>query len=106
MSNARVVNGPMQVLPVSNVSARTVSVSGTAVSLIVAALNTNTNAIYFTLEGADVRLMIDGSNPTVSVGHLFTNGTTGIWSRRWAETVKVIAVSGTAVFTITELNHL
>ncbi len=85
---------------------RTLSVGGTATNFIVAALNVNTSHVYWTLEGADVRLTIDGSTPTTSVGHIFKDGNSGIWSAGWAKNAKVIAVSGTGVFTISELNYI
>jgi hypothetical protein len=96
----------MQVLPVSGTSMRTLSVGGTATNFIVAALNVNTSHVYWTLEGADVRLTIDGSTPTTSVGHIFKDGNSGIWSAGWAKNAKVISVSGTGVFTISELNYI
>jgi len=85
---------------------RTLSAGGTATNFIVAALNVNTSHVYWTLEGADVRLTIDGSTPTVSAGHIFKDGNSGIWSAGWAKNAKVIAVSGTGVFTISELNYI
>ncbi len=85
---------------------RTLSVGGTATNFIVAALNVNTSHVYWTLEGADVRLTIDGSTPTTSVGHIFKDGNSGIWSAGWAKNAKVISVSGTGVFTISELNYI
>ena len=96
----------MQVLPVSGTSMRTLSIGGTASNFIVAPLNPNTSHVYWTLEGADVRLTIDGSAPTVSAGHIFKDGNSGIWSAGWAKNAKVIAVSGTGVFTISELNYI
>jgi len=85
---------------------RTLSVSGTATNFIVAALNANTSHVYWTLAGADIRLTIDGSTPTTSVGHIFKDGNSGIWSAGWAKNAKVISVSGTGVFTISELNYI
>ncbi len=85
---------------------RTLSAGGTATNFIVAALNVNTSHVYWTLEGADVRLTIDGSTPTVSAGHIFKDGNSGIWSAGWAKNAKVIAISGTGVFTISELNYI
>jgi len=96
----------MQVLPVSGTSMRTLSVGGTATNFIVAALGANTSHVYWTLDGADIRLTIDGSTPTVSVGHIFKDGNSGIWSAGWAKNSKVIAISGTGVFTISELNYI
>ena len=85
---------------------RTLSVTGTATNFIVAALNANTSHVYWTLEGADIRLTIDGSTPTTTAGHIFKDGNSGIWSAGWAKNAKAIAVSGTGVFTISELNYI
>ena len=106
MSNAKVVNGPMQVIPVSNTTHRDLTVGSTAVNFIGAALNANTSHVYWTLDGADMRFSIDGTTPTITVGHIIKDGNSGIWSRTWAQSVKVIAVSGSGVFTISELNYL
>ena len=106
MSNAKVVNGPMQVIPVSNTTHRDLTVGSTAVNFIGAALNANTSHVYWTLDGADMRFSIDGTTPTTTVGHIIKDGNSGIWSRTWAQSVKVIAVSGSGVFTISELNYL
>jgi hypothetical protein len=51
-------------------------------------------------------MSIDGSPPTTSNGHIIKDGNSGIWSRKWAESTKVIAISGAGVFTISELNYL
>jgi hypothetical protein len=96
----------MQVLPVSGTSMRTLSVGGTATNFIVANLNANTSHVYWTLAGADIRLTIDGSTPTTTIGHVFKDGNSGIWSAGWAKNAKVIAVSGTGIFTISELNYI
>jgi len=106
MSNAKVVNGPMQVIPVSNTTHRNLTVSSTSTNFIATALNANTSHVYWTLAGADMRFTIDGTTPTVSDGHIIKDGNSGIWSRTWAESVKTIAVSGSGVFTISELNYL
>jgi len=106
MSNAKVVNGPMQVIPVSNTTHRNLTVSSTSTNFIVAALSANTSHVYWTLAGADMRLSIDGSSPTTSNGHIIKDGNSGIWSKTWAQSAKVIAVSGSGIFTISELNYL
>lgn len=85
---------------------RTLSVTGTATNFIVAPLNPNTSHIYWTLDGADIRLTIDGSTPTALAGHVFKDGNSGIWSAGWAKNAKVISTSGTGVFTISELNYI
>ena len=105
MSNAKVVNGPMQVIPVSNTTHRNLTVSSTSTNFIVAALSANTSHVYWTLAGADMRMSIDGTTPTVSDGHIIKDGNSGIWSRSWAQAAKVIAITGSGKFTISELNH-
>jgi hypothetical protein len=106
MSNAKVVNGPMQVIAQSGTTHRNLTVSSASTNFIVAALATNTSHVYWTLAGADMRFTIDGTTPTASDGHIIKDGNSGIWSRTWAESTKVIAVSGSGVFTISELNYL
>jgi hypothetical protein len=106
MPNSRIVNGPMQLLPVQGVNHRNVAVSGTAANLIATALNGETQHIYWTNSGCDVRFTIDGNNPTAGDGHIIKDGNSGIWSKAFASAAKVIAVSGSGVITISELNYL
>ena len=106
MANSRIVNGPMQVIPVQNVLRRNLTVGSTANDFIEDPLNVDTTHVYWTLAGADMRMSIDGSAPSVSNGHIIKDGNSGIWSRKWAESTKVIAISGSGVFTISQLNYL
>jgi len=105
MANSRIVNGPMQLFPASGVADRTLAVNGTAANFIVAALDADTSHVYWSLEGCDMRVTIDGGAPTASAGHIFKDGNSGIWSRAWATAAKVIAVSGSGTLTISELNY-
>jgi hypothetical protein len=105
MANSRIVNGPMQVFPASGVGDRTLAVNSAASNFIVAALDSNTSHVYWTLEGCDMRVTIDGGAPTAGAGHIFKDGNSGIWSRAWATAAKVIAVSGSGTITISELNY-
>jgi hypothetical protein len=50
-------------------------------------------------------MSIDGVAPTTSDGHIIKDGNSGIWSRSWALSAKVISISGSGKFTISELNH-
>jgi hypothetical protein len=95
----------MQVLPAPGVGDRTLAVTGTASDFIVAALDADTSHVYWSLEGCDMRVTIDGGTPTASAGHIFKDGNSGIWSRSWAIAAKVIAVSGSGTITISELNY-
>ncbi len=105
MANSRIVNGTMQVFPVSGVSDRTLAVNSTASDFIVAALNANTSHVYWSLEGCDMRVAIDGGTPTAGAGHIFKDGNSGIWGSSWANAAKVIATSGSGTITISELNY-
>ena len=95
----------MQVLPAPGVGDRTLAVTGTASNFIVAALDADTSHVYWSLEGCDMRVTIDGGAPTAGAGHIFKDGNSGIWSRSWAIAAKVIAVSGSGTITISELNY-
>ena len=106
MPNSRIVNGPMQLLPASNVTHRTLAVNGTAANFIGTALNGQTQHVYWTLEGCDARFSIDGTTPTASTGHIIKVNSSGIWSSAWANAAKIIAASGSGTFTISELNYL
>ncbi len=95
----------MQVLPAPGVGDRTLAVTGTASDFIVAALDADTSHVYWSLDGCDMRVTIDGGAPTAGAGHIFKDGNSGIWSRSWAIAAKVIAVSGSGTITISELNY-
>jgi len=95
----------MQVLPAPGVGDRTLAVTGTASNFIVAALDADTSHVYWSLDGCDMRVTIDGGAPTAGAGHIFKDGNSGIWSRSWAIAAKVIAVSGSGTITISELNY-
>lgn len=105
MANSRIVNGPMQVLPTPAVGDRTLTVNSSASNFIVAALDADTSHVYWSLDGCDMRVTIDGGAPTAGAGHIFKDGNSGIWSRSWANAAKVIAVSGSGTITISELNY-
>jgi len=95
----------MQVLPAPGVGDRTLAVGAAASDFIVAALDADTSHVYWSLDGCDMRVTIDGGAPTAGAGHIFKDGNSGIWSRSWAIAAKVIAVSGSGTITISELNY-
>ena len=95
----------MQVLPAPSVGDRTLAVGASASDFIVAALDADTSHVYWSLDGCDMRVTIDGGAPTAGAGHIFKDGNSGIWSRSWAIAAKVIAVSGSGTITISELNY-
>jgi len=105
MANSRVVNGPMQVIAANGALHRNLTVNSTATNFIVASLTADATHVYWSLEGCDARMSIDGVAPTTVDGHIIKDGNSGIWSRSWALSAKVISVSGSGKFTISELNH-
>ena len=96
----------MQVIAANGALHRNLTVNSTATNFIVAALTADTTHVYWSLEGCDTRMSIDGVAPTTSDGHIIKDGHSGIWSRSWAQAAKVIAITGSGKFTISELNHL
>ena len=95
----------MQVLPAPGGGDRTLAVGASASDFIVAALDADTSHVYWSLDGCDMRVTIDGGAPTAGAGHIFKDGNSGIWSRSWAIAAKVIATSGSGTITISELNY-
>ena len=77
--------------------------ASTASDFIQTALDDLTTHVFWTVDGANVRVTFDGSTPTTSVGHYIADGDSGIWRKETAEAAKVIAASGTANIHISEM---
>lgn len=108
--NARIVNGPMQVEPMGTSNDFRNTVSSTAKAFLndgsAVTLDDNVTHVLWSLEDASVRFTIDGSDPTTSNGHVLNAGESGIWSRRFADSVKVIRNTSTdAVFHVSQLAY-
>jgi hypothetical protein len=107
MPVVRISNQLATAVPQSGVASRAVTAGATASNLIVAALNVQTQGIYWTVTGANARVTFDGSTPTATNGHQIANGEEGIWSPILAASARIIRENGTdAVFYITEINYL
>ena len=108
MSNARITNGPMQLIPNGTVAMRYVTVSSSSVNVInTTPLDTYTSHVWVTVTGANIRITTDGSNPTASQGHQITAGSTMIWSAAMARAVKAIREGGVdATLTISGLTAI
>ena len=107
MPVVRVQNFLSVAVPQYGVAARSVTAGAAASNLIVAALNIQTQAIYFTVTGANARVTFDGSTPTATNGHQIIAGTSDAWSPIMAASAKIIREGATdAVFYITEINYL
>lgn len=68
-------------------------------------MDSNTKAIVWTLDGGTARVWFGGATPTASVGMLLTDGASGTWSRRTAQTAKIILASGTPVFSLSQMTY-
>jgi len=51
--------------------------------------------IYVDVQGADIMVTFDGSDPSASNGHKFASGFYGFWSARQAYKAKMIRAGGT-----------
>lgn len=77
----------------------TLSVSGSAIGF--AAIPSGTRKAFVTTEAADIRFWVNGSNPTITQGHLVKAG--GAFELDSADQItnfKAIAVSGTATLQV------
>lgn len=79
------------------------SVGSTAATLTLTGCPRGTRVVSITVEGAAVRVRIDGTAPTTTVGVPLAVGTTVDWSFDMAQAAKVIAQSGTATLHIVPL---
>jgi len=55
----------------------------------------DTKFVYVDVQGADVMVTFDGSDPSASNGHKFASGFHGFWSARQADAAKMIRAAGT-----------
>ena len=53
-------------------------------------INDKTNVVYITIEGNDVRVRFDGTNPTFEKGHLIKVGAEVTWGKEMAKKAKFI----------------
>ncbi len=94
--NARVVNNTVGMIPVPGCDFVN-AVGASAEDAVPAALASSTRAVVWTLDGGTARVWFGGADPTASVGMLLTDGASGTWSRRTAETARIVLSSGTPV---------
>ena len=66
-------------------------------------LNKYTQSILYAVEGADVRVRFDGTEPSATVGLPLKDGSTGTMSHALWQAAKWIAQSGTGKIWYTEL---
>ena len=87
MANSYVTN--LYPKPVAGVNDQTLTVSSSAVPFGTA-FNKLTRYIVFDVQGADVRVTYDGSDPTTSNGHILFAGRSYTWSKAAAQAAKFI----------------
>lgn len=89
------------------VTDQSLTVAGTAVAMIATALNDSTDAISWSLTGANAYYTIDGSDPVGgSNGHIVTDGSSSIWSKEMANAARWIREgAGSARLHISELQR-
>jgi hypothetical protein len=81
------------------------TISSTAVALISGSLATSTKAVLVQFNNASARVTFDGStDPTTSLGLLYTDGSTAYLSRKMALAAKCIRTASTDV--VAEIQQL
>lgn len=95
ISNARNNYVPTASRSGAKVADQSRTVSNTAIAMLGTALDDNTKAVWWTLDGADARYTLDGSDPTSSNGHFAADGTSEIWHRDTAAAAKWIRDAST-----------
>ena len=73
------------------------------------ALNEDCTHVFWTLDGADIRVTFTEDRDPVAgtAGHLFVNGSTGVWPREMAEAARMVRNAGVnALFCVTQLSRM
>lgn len=61
--------------------------------------------VLVTTESADVRYWFDGATPTPVDGHILATNEERVWDIDMAATMKMVAVSGTAKWSVTQMRR-
>ena len=69
------INTSGNVVPHQSLTVSTVAIA------FATAFNSNTNLVSFDVQGSDVRVRFDGTNPTSTVGHILPAGTAYTWDK-------------------------
>jgi hypothetical protein len=93
---ARAVNvkGVDQEMVPSGEAAEALTVSNTAVGLATT-IDEKTTHVFWTVDGADVRVRFDGTDPDANTGHLLRDGSSGTWHKTTAKAAKLIRTAST-----------
>lgn len=106
MFNSRIVNTINQAVPQGGTTHQQNTISSTAEAVLNFTLSAKTTHVLVQFNGADVRVTFDGvTDPTSALGFLFTDGSSGYWTREQAENAIAIRTAATDVVAeIQELN--
>lgn len=103
MPIVKVTNISSEFIPATGGQLRSRTVSTAAVDWMNFTPSGHTKYFVWSLSGGDVRITIDGSDPTASSGYLIADGSTGVWNTTWADAVRAIRAGATdGVFQILE----
>lgn len=107
MANTRITNTPSQAIPQDGALHTQRTVSSAAVNVLNWTLNDNTQNVMLQFNGGSVRVTFDGTTtPTSTKGFLYTDGSSGYWTRNMLSKAKAIRAGSTDVVAeIQELNH-
>lgn len=96
--SAKVVNTPAQAFATDTTTHAQRTISSSAIDLLASAPNAATKAVMVQFNGADCRVTFDdATNPTTTVGFLYTNGSTAYLPVKMAVAARCIRAGGTDV---------
>ena len=103
--NARVANIDGALAPMGGALMHEKTVAGTATALV-GTMNRGTKAVFWTVDGGDVRVTFDGTDPSATKGHLIMDGSSGTWSRGTAAAARAIRTgSDSGYFVASEMTE-
>jgi hypothetical protein len=90
--NARVVNLEGSLVPV--LGQALVEVTLGAAAALPACADATTH-VFWTLDGGDMRVLWDGTNPSGTKGHEIKSGSSGVWRKEMWRRARVYGTAGT-----------
>jgi hypothetical protein len=93
MANSFTVN--LYPVPTDSGTDERLTVSTSVVKFSTTWYDEDAKFIYVDVQGADIMVTFDGSDPSASNGHKFASGFHGFWSFRQADAAKMIRAGST-----------
>ena len=107
MALTQITNLSSEYIPATGGAHRQVTVAGTAMDWLNFSPSARTKYFVWAVTGGEVRITIDGSDPTASVGYPIAIGATGVWSVQFADSVRAIRTGATSgVFEVMEVDTI